>query len=694
MALPEFLSGFPKRYYEAAVCRYLRLIEYLGAWRHRLTSWVVRNVAYDLRITGKLGGICKGSPVLLTSDPSSAEFTQSFGIESIQEILNEANQIICHRFRIFPKIEVNAGQDVNWHRDYLSETDYPPSYYRRLELRNPSRPDDPKVPWELSRFHHGLRMAQAYALSGDEKYAEGFLRLFVDWCERNPWKFGVNWTCAMEVAIRACNWIAAFELVRNSKSVRPVHLRRFRNSLEEHLSFIFDNLEWSEEATTNHYIADLLGLVIITASHPELPGASEAQEFGFQQLEKEADKQFYVDGGNWESSTTYQRFVTEMLLIAALIAKRNHRSLSDEFHQRVKDSIHLLTSLANSAGQIPQLGDNDSGRILPFKQRKDGDIRHLGVLAALLYEDINLVSIHWGFPEEAYWIFGKEGYDRYKGLKASARDDNCYSAAFPEAGWYAMRASDAVMVISAVPNGQNGKGGHCHNDRLSFTLSLGDQEVIVDRGTFTYSSDTLLRREFRSTASHNTVMVDEREQNRFMVEALFWVFADTEVQVKRWSSEPYFDMFVGEHTGYLRLDGEVTHRRAIYFDKARMTWLVVDDVFEKHPTTMERSIVLPFHFATDRTVGLPGEPDPERISEILSRLVTIEIPPMDNELGVGVPTQRGDVFLLPTSSSPLTKSIEDFWISDSYRSRYPGTSIRYQVSDRLPVRILTYLWFD
>ena len=64
-------------------------------------------------------------------------------------------------------------------------------------------------------------------------------------------------------------------------------------------------------------------------------------------------------------------------------------------------------------------------------------------------------------------------------------------------------------------------GGHTHNDELSFELHVGGQDFIVDPGTYTYTGDYRFRNSFRSSYSHNTVVVDKKEINNFSEREIF-----------------------------------------------------------------------------------------------------------------------------------------------------------------------------
>jgi hypothetical protein len=84
--------------------------------------------------------------------------------------------------------------------------------------------------------------------------------------------------------------------------------------------------------------------------------------------------------------------------------------------------------------------------------------------------------------------------------------------------------------------------------------------LIVDSGTFTYSADVKLRNEFRSTAAHNTLMVDGKELADFT--GLWSIRADeTQPRVVRWLVEDNRCVLETEHSAYMSMPSRIIHRR-------------------------------------------------------------------------------------------------------------------------------------
>ena len=120
------------------------------------------------------------------------------------------------------------------------------------------------------------------------------------------------------------------------------------------------------------------------------------------------------------------------------------------------------------------------------------------------------------------------------------------------------------LLVDAGPLGYLSIAAHGHADALSFVLSIGDREILVDPGTYAYHTDPAWRRYFRSTLAHNTVGIDEQDQS---VQAGNFMWTDhAQARCIEFEAGAERQRFVGEHYGYERLEDPVVHRREIVFD--------------------------------------------------------------------------------------------------------------------------------
>ena len=100
------------------------------------------------------------------------------------------------------------------------------SDYVIIDLSNQA---DVKVPWEISRGHQLLVLAQAYRITQDGQYRDEVLRQILSWIDSNPLMRSINWTCSMEVAIRAVNWMYAIQMIGDAVSGKIAKIIRFNS---------------------------------------------------------------------------------------------------------------------------------------------------------------------------------------------------------------------------------------------------------------------------------------------------------------------------------------------------------------------------------------------------------------------------------------------------------------------------------
>ncbi|MBA7510563.1 Heparin-sulfate lyase [subsurface metagenome] len=505
----------------------------------------------------------------------------------LERIIAKADKIQQHVFNLLGSGDVSLGTKIDWHCDF--KTGYcwnPRKYYKDIEI--PYGKGDIKVPWELSRFQHLSVLGQAYWLTGDEKYAREFVGQVSDWIDDNKSKFGVNWRCTMDVAMRVCNWILGYYYFKDSPEITDEFLLKFLKSLYQHGRHIMSNLEWSETLTSNHYLSDIVGLLYLGVLFPEFKEVKKWREFGIKGPIKEMEKQVYPDGCDFEASTCYHRLVLELFFFSTLLVVINDSGFSGENYREITEKVfgkkyterfykmfEAVLYLLKPDGRMPQFGDNDSSRLHIFAKREVLDMRYLITLGAIFFKEPNFKIKELGFCEEALWIFGKKGYKIWQDLPENCLT-NISSKAFPDTGWYIMRKNKDYMIISCGPNGQGGNGGHAHNDKLSFELSVGGKDILLDPGTYVYTPIPYWRNKFRSTLFHNTVAVDDIEQNRFNDKSLFFLKNDAKCRINLWKTTERYDFLDAEHYGYKRLKNPVIHRRQIFYDKNEDYWIVRD----------------------------------------------------------------------------------------------------------------------
>lgn len=365
----------------------------------------------------------------------------------------------------------------------------------------------------------------------------------------------------MEVALRAINLIFARELFRESPQFDPQFLLTL---FQQHGNYIRRNLEFSYIATSNHYLSDVAGLLWLGVMAPELSDAQRWRDFGLKELLREMDKQVLPDGADFESSTGYHRFVTELFLYSFLLCRENGIPIQLRYWDKLRAMLLYVRAYLRPDGYAPLIGDTDGGQFLPLQKRRADDHGYLLSIGACVFNDPAL------------------------------RDPQAGSAAFPHAGTYIMRHGDLYLCFTASGAGIHGRGSHGHNDAMSIEVSAGGRAFIIDPGTYVYTGDLQKRHDFRSTAYHSTVKIDGVEQNTIHQDAPFVIGDEARPRVLRWETNADADKIIAEHYGYQRLKNPVTHRRTVVFNKTERSWLIED---EFPGDAVDRTFEVRFHFA-------------------------------------------------------------------------------------------------
>ncbi len=275
---------------------------------------------------------------------------------------------------------------------------------------------DVKVPWELGRLQHLPRMAlAAIAADGHERklppqgrIVDEIRNQILDFLAQNPPRFGVNWLCPMDVAIRSVNLLLTADLLAGAGLLPDSALEHeLARAAREHRDHVLAHLEWSETGRSNHYLSDVVGVLWISAYLPLDDSGRAAAAFAARELVNETDAQFLEDGGNYEGSSNYHclsgelasfglalvmgleartpglfdSFNPEAITVrvpftAAALQSHRYRNgvrsvVSPAAWTKLERAARLARCLRRPDGAIMQIGDTDSGRLCKLEPQFD-----------------------------------------------------------------------------------------------------------------------------------------------------------------------------------------------------------------------------------------------------------------------------------------------------------------------------------
>jgi len=454
---------------------------------------------------------------------------------------------------------VHLGYDpLDWQVDLRSGYRWTEAVPSRLIRYGREEGSDVKVPWEMGRMQHLPQLAYGYLLAGKGEpgfrpmveYLNEFRNQVLDFTAQNPPKWGAQWACTMDVAIRVAGWVAAYGLFKNAGAeFDPGFEEVFLRSLVEHRDFILTHLEWDPHLRANHYLADVTGLLFVAGCLPPDAATDAALAYAVQETVEETRRQFHPDGSNFEASTSYHRLSAEMVawgtaLVLGLPEEKSRAMVQfdasrvrqgsglkgaplhlfslpggggmspfpEDHFKRLEGMGGLIESLSHPDGHMPQFGDNDSGRFLVMEPGGKATLDHRGLVSALN-----------GFFGRSEWrAFAGEGRleeELVRGLAGGKRNfrSDQGPVGTPGLGMGAHKLSGPRIhvVLRCGEAGQSGNGGHAHADPACFELSVDGARIVVDPGTFVYTALPNERNAFRSSESHNAFRLAEREPVRW-----------------------------------------------------------------------------------------------------------------------------------------------------------------------------------
>lgn len=488
--------------------------------------------------------------------------------------LAAAERLVAGRFDVFCLHDINLGSPPNWNRDPKTGIVAPLSFGKMLDYREPERVGDIKYLWEPNRHMHLVTLAQAYALSGDRRYFEVIRQHLEDWFISCPYGQGVNWASSLELGIRLINWSLAWQLLGGAhapvfQSTAGMAFRqRWLDSVYQHAQFIRGHLSRYSSAN-NHLIGEASGLFIAALNWPHWPQAAVWRAEGKAILEREALLQNTEDGVNREQAVSYQQHEIDLLLLPLLAAKANGESFSTAYESNIERMLEFLASIMDVGGNVPMFGDSDDGLAVKLGQGSN-DCRYRSVLAsgALLFQRADFWHKARKLDDKTRWLLGAKAdspiHDEIPQRPLPVRQ------AFHQGGYFLLgrdfeEQNEIRLVADAGPLGYQQIAAHGHADALSFTLSVGGNEFLIDPGTYAYHTQGMWREYFRGTSAHNTLRIDGQDQS--VQGGNFMWLRKAKATCSQWHTSSTEDAFEGWHDGYQRLSDPVIHLRRIHLDK-------------------------------------------------------------------------------------------------------------------------------
>ncbi len=588
-------------------------------------------------------------------------------------LLSRADRAVEARFDLLGWQDVSFGRPVDWRLEPHAGKRTALDHWSRVPYLDAARVGDKKLVWELNRHGHLVTLGQAYWLTQDERYADAAVDHLVSWMDANPPRRGINWASTLEVSFRSMAWLWAIRFLAGSPRLTVEFRWRLLKSLLQHARYIQSYLSHYFSPNT-HLTGEALGLFYLGTTLTAFTEAAGWRQQGLEILLKQLPAQVREDGVYFEQSSYYHRYTVDFYLHLVLRARAARVVLPSYVDRTLTAMLDHLMWITKPDGRSPLYGDDDGGRLLPLSTRPLDDFRDTLAVGAALYDRADWKYVAGDAAPEVLWLAGPRAFQRWDAMPPAAPQGQ--GRLFEASGYAVVRDGWTERASYLLVDGGTHGGlrcGHAHADALSFEFAAEGVSWIVDPGTYTYTGDPAARDAFRTTAGHNTVLVDGLSQSvpdgpfswQHIAHARITTF-DTDMAGQGAVIE-------GAQDGYCRLSSPVRHARAFRAAKRGErpdgpSCLMITD---KLSTDGRHRYQVRLHFCPGCEASV--EAGAVRVSHASGKQLMV---------GMKRSTRDGD-------DSPVAIRMEPGWISRCYGSREPSLVLAGDTEAEGDVTLLT-----
>lgn len=489
------------------------------------------------------------------------------------------------------EMSISEAQDIAYklHHDtlFLKEaSDEIPKNSQGGWIWTHTGPDqDAEFAYSLNTQSYLIALYKAWIQDKNPKHITTFDRIVTDWVLQHPLppsgdsiylvlagKSNLDYRDIEEVEWRTLDtgrrlgssWVQLFYAFLQESEFSPTAQLLMLSSIAEQA----DYLRKYHKSGHNWTTMEMNGLGLVGLSFPEFKAAHDWKSYALKTMSEEIQRQVYPDGLQTEISTKTQWVALRRFESLADNYIAAGEVLNDRYLERIEEMYDFLVFSLRPDGHQPLNNDSD----------RDNLVERL-TLAAKKYQrhDWTYVLTH-----------GKEGRQPLHPLNYT----------YPWAGIQINRNNwsreDDWSFFDIGPYGT----GHQHRDMLHLSIHAFGKDLLVDGGRYTHKDyfsfdPTIWRGYFRSSLSHNVIIVNHQGQNEgplrttaALIEGQDFLHTET------------FDFGIGKFThGYTNISSNITHQRAVIYLKNHQ-WLVIDEVESDEAQTIQAL----WHFAPQLTV--------------------------------------------------------------------------------------------
>ncbi|TQJ37561.1 heparinase II/III family protein [Streptomyces sp. SLBN-115] len=529
--------------------------------------------------------------------------------DAAKRLVAEADRLMAGHAEYFG-VDRDDLADPDWWYDPKTGRRAPWGYAFDVPYRNEDAVGDIKQIWELSRHQYLTVLAAAYAVTGNERYAERVAEHLRSWWAGNAPLRGVHWTSGIELGIRLLSWVWIRRLLDGWPGAaalfedNPVALRQ-----------IWHHQRWLAafpsrgSSANNHVVAEAAGQFAAACAFGWFPSSARWRADSLRSLEVQLRNNTFDSGLNRELATEYHGLVLELGLAAVAEADAAGVPVPASIRQVLLRMTDALAAVVDNRLRPPRQGDADDGHGLVVDG--EGTDRWASLLAT---GDAVFGRLAWwpavtGTDVRTPLLAALIRPYAENGTAPDVSRPESRPAHFADAGMTILRGPGEIWCrCDGGPHGFLSIAAHAHADALSVEVRHDGVDVLADPGTYCYHGQPEWRQYFRSTLGHNTLQLDGGDQSVSGGPFLWTRHARSRVlAVDTSGTSPTSDTsdtsdggtvrWCAEHDGYQRS----VHRRRVELTAASQELRVVDEV--RGP---RRAVRLAFHLGPAIAADLVG----------------------------------------------------------------------------------------
>ncbi|MBT9776123.1 heparinase [Clostridium sp. MCC353] len=498
--------------------------------------------------------------------------------EEVRHILRIADDAVNHTFLF----------DLRWDM----ERTYEPVHFDGPVKWDYQPGDDPEFIFQFNRHQFFICLGQAYALTGNEKYAEAFAKLLESWIKENPLTDHSRETTwrSIEAGIRAETWVKAMAYFKDSPVVTEELMELYVNCLTDHARYLMGSYKYFQ-IKSNWGVIESRGLLEIglaLSDALEISKTGETKtwiETAISRLDEGLRVQIMDDGVQWEQSPMYHNEVFHCSIEALRLAKRYGFSMPETFVHKAHQMARVNLAWKKPNHCQPAQGDSD-----------ETDLRDLLAQSAYLFGDPVLkYAAYEHLDFDGIWDYLEDGVKAYEAMEPQKpdfllKDLNSSGNFYLRSGW---NEDDDFFHFRCGSLG----GGHGHSDKLHIDLVLGGEDILMDAGRYHYVGGPI-RYELKNALSHNTPTVDSRD---YLTCLDSWGVSGLSPAYRQpYCQKGEFTLVQGGHGGYLQegLGDVYINRRVLAVGTG--VYIIADTFYGSTEHVYQQN----YHFNPDGTVEL------------------------------------------------------------------------------------------